>query len=73
MWLLRDLGGWLMLRGRRGVVAPLALSPLRDAVALAVWAVTPFKRHVAWRGHRARLGKGTVLTPARERPRVSVA
>lgn len=73
MWLVRDLGGWLMLHGRRGAVAPLALSPLRDAVALAVWAVTPFKRHVAWRGHRARLGKGTVLTLAPERARVSVA
>jgi ceramide glucosyltransferase len=61
MWLLRDTGGWLLLRGSRCVVAPLVLAPLRDALMLVAWAATPFKRHVSWRGHRVRLGTGTLL------------
>lgn len=62
MWLLRDVVGWVLLRGARGVLAPLLLGGLRDVLALAVWCATPFKRHVAWRGHRVRVGAGTVLT-----------
>jgi hypothetical protein len=62
MWMLRDVGGWLLLRGRRGLLAPLCLGALRDLLALAVWAATPFTRHVAWRGNRVRVGAGTALS-----------
>jgi ceramide glucosyltransferase len=62
MWMLRDVGGWLLLRGRRGLLAPLCLGGLRDLLALVVWTATPFKRHVAWRGNRVRVGAGTALS-----------
>lgn len=62
MWLVRDLGGWLLLRGPRHLAAPALLGGARDALALAVWVATPFKRHVAWRGHRVRVGRGTALS-----------
>jgi len=61
-WILRDVGGWMLLRGRRGLAAPLLLGGMRDLLALAVWVATPFKRHIAWRGHRVRVGAGTVLS-----------
>lgn len=64
MYLLRDVVGWTILRGARGLRAPMLLGALRDVLALAVWCATPFKRHVAWRGHRVRVGAGTVLTAA---------
>ncbi|MBK6514371.1 MAG: glycosyltransferase [Polyangiaceae bacterium] len=62
MWLVRDVAGWLILRGRRGLAAPALLGGARDVLALAVWVATPFKRHVAWRGHRVRVGAGTTLS-----------
>lgn len=65
MYVIRDAAAWLMLRGRSGLWAPLVLGPLRDAVALAVWAATPLKRHVSWRGNKLRLGAGTLLFAAR--------
>ncbi len=58
---VRDVGGWMVLRGPRDLHIPLLLSPLRDALAAAAWAVAPFRRHVAWRGHRVRVGAGTLL------------
>jgi ceramide glucosyltransferase len=60
-WLVRDVGGWLVLRGPNRAWLPLFLSPLRDALSLAVWAVAPLKHHVSWRGRRYRLGAGTLL------------
>jgi hypothetical protein len=30
----------------------------REAVMVAVWVVTPWKRHVRWRGHKMRLESG---------------
>lgn len=62
MWIMRDVGGWLLLRGRKGLLAPLCLGALRDTMALMVWVATPFKRHVAWRGNRVRVGAKTVLS-----------
>jgi hypothetical protein len=62
---LRDVGGWVLLRGTRDVHVPLLLAPLRDALAAAAWVVAPFCRHVAWRGHRVRVGAGTLLFAAR--------
>jgi ceramide glucosyltransferase len=58
---LRDIGGWLVLRGPRRLWIPFALSPLRDLFALGVWCVAPLKHHVSWRGRRFRLGAGTLL------------
>jgi len=65
--LLRDAGGWWLLRGPARLWIPAVLGPLRDLVALAVWALAPFKKHVSWRGSRFRLGAGTLLYP--EKPR----
>jgi ceramide glucosyltransferase len=59
--LLRDLGGWLVLRGQSRAFLPILLSPLRELLALAVWFAAPLKRHVAWRGKRFRMGAGTLL------------
>jgi ceramide glucosyltransferase len=58
---LRDVGGWLALRGTASFHLPLLLSPLRELLALGVWCAAPLKRHVAWRGKRFRLGAGTLL------------
>jgi ceramide glucosyltransferase len=66
-WALRDVGGWLILRGPRRAWLPLVLAPLRDALILGTWAVAPLKRHVSWRGHRVRLAMGTLLMASRSR------
>lgn len=58
---LRDVGGWLVLRGPTSWHLPLLLSPLRELLALGVWCAAPLKRHVAWRGKRFLLGAGTLL------------
>ncbi len=58
---VRDVGGWLVLRGPRRLLLPLSLSVVRELSMLAVWACAPLKRHVTWRGHKARLGAGTLL------------
>jgi ceramide glucosyltransferase len=58
---LRDVGGWVALRGTRRWHVPLLLAPLREILVLSAWAVAPFKQHVSWRGKRFRLGAGTLL------------
>jgi ceramide glucosyltransferase len=58
---LRDLGGWLVLRGSARWYLPILLAPLRELLVLAVWCVAPLKQHVSWRGKRFRLGAGTLL------------
>ncbi len=69
LWLVRDLGGHLLLRGPKRLWAPLLLAPVSDLLMLIVWAWAPLKRHVTWRGTRLRLGAGTLLY--RERPSLS--
>jgi ceramide glucosyltransferase len=64
---LRDVGGWVALRGTRRWYVPLVLAPLRELLILAAWAVAPFKQHVSWRGRRFRLGAGTLLYLERNR------
>lgn len=59
LW-IRDVGGWLLLRGSRRAWIPLFCSPLREASMLAVWVAATFKQHIAWRGHRVRVGAGTI-------------
>jgi hypothetical protein len=66
---LRDVGGWCLLRGPGKLWIPAVLGPLRDLVALSVWALAPFKKHVSWRGTRFRLGAGTLLYAERCRTR----
>ena len=61
----RDVGGWLLLRGWRGIHRPLLIAPWRDLFALVVWIVAPFRRHVTWRGNRVRVGAGTLLFRAK--------
>jgi ceramide glucosyltransferase len=62
---IRDLGGWLLLRGLNHAWVPLLLSPLRELSMLVVWARALAKRHIVWRGNRVRLGSGTFLYEAR--------
>jgi ceramide glucosyltransferase len=56
---LRDVAGWIRLRGLERVWLPVVLAPVREVLILAIWASTPFRKHVSWRGHRVRLGAGT--------------
>lgn len=63
---LRDVGGWVALRGFRNAWLPALLSPLRELFMLFVWARAPLKRHVTWRGHKVRLGAGTLVFVPRE-------
>ncbi|HVJ18888.1 MAG TPA: glycosyltransferase [Polyangiaceae bacterium] len=69
LWLVRDLGGHVLLRGQKRLWLPLLLAPLSDLLMLGVWALAPLKRHVSWRGTRLRLGAGTLLY--REAPAVN--
>jgi len=57
----RDAGAWLLLRGLGGVHLTLLLSPLRELILLAAWAISAFKRHVRWRGTTLRIDAGTML------------
>jgi hypothetical protein len=45
----------------RGVAKPIVLSVVREIMAMAIWFATPFKRHASWRGHRVRVGAGTMV------------
>ena len=58
---IRDLGGWVALRGWRRAWIPILLGPLRELAAPVAWVVGAFKRHVTWRGQRLRLSSGTLL------------
>jgi len=66
LWLLalltvRDLGGWVLLRGWSRAWIPVLLGPLRELSAPSAWLIGAFKRHVNWRGQRLRLSAGTLL------------
>lgn len=58
---VRDVVGSVALRGLREVHRPLLFGWLREAVILGVWTAALFKRHIVWRGHRVRVGAGTLL------------
>jgi len=51
------------LTGRRPRAAEIALLPLKDLLIAAVWLAAPFRRTVAWRGTRLRIGAGSRLYP----------
>jgi len=66
LWLLtvlaiRDLGGWVLLRGWGRAWLPLLLGPVRELAAPVAWLLGLLKRHVTWRGQRLRLSAGTLL------------
>jgi ceramide glucosyltransferase len=61
---LRDVGGWIALRGFSRAWIPVLLAPLRELMMFVVWLRAPFKRHVSWRGTRVRLGAGTLVYAA---------
>lgn len=49
------------LTGRFPSLLELALVAPKDLAILGVWCVAMFRREVVWRGHRLRIGPGTVL------------
>ena len=52
------------LLGKTPSLTLLALgTPLKDVLILGIWAVAVFKRTICWRGHRLRVGPGSVLSP----------
>ncbi|MET0794155.1 MAG: glycosyltransferase [Polyangiaceae bacterium] len=59
--LIRDLGGWVLLRGWGRAWIPILLGPARELVAPIAWLLGALKRHVTWRGQRLRLSAGTLL------------
>jgi ceramide glucosyltransferase len=59
--LLRDVGGWLVLRGWRRAWIPLVVWPVKDVLVLAAWLSAPFTKTLRWRGRSLRLGAGTIL------------
>ena len=66
LWLVallavRDLGGWVLLRGWGRAWIPVLLGPARELAAPFAWLIGTFKRHVSWRGQRLRLSSGTLL------------
>jgi ceramide glucosyltransferase len=61
MLAIRDLGGWVVLRGWQRAWIPVLLGPVRELAAPIVWLAGALKRHVTWRGQRLRLSAGTLL------------
>lgn len=64
LW-IRDVGGWLALRGKPGALAVLPLSMLAEGITWLMGFAAFAKRHVAWRGTRLRVGPGTILYQCR--------
>jgi ceramide glucosyltransferase len=67
--LVRDVGGWVALRGWERAWIPLLLGPVREVAAPVAWLLGALKRHVTWRGQRLRLSSGTLLYAEHERAR----
>jgi ceramide glucosyltransferase len=53
------------LRGGSIPVRRLALIPVKDLMIAGVWTVGLFKRSLSWRGHRLRVGAGSLLEAER--------
>jgi len=58
---VRDLGGWVLLRGWGRAWLPVVLGPLRELAAPFAWLSGGLKRHVSWHGQRLLLSSGTLL------------
>lgn len=52
--------------GAAAVLAGLVWTPVKDLLIAGVWLAGFFRRTVAWRGHRMRLGPGSRLEPIPE-------
>jgi ceramide glucosyltransferase len=66
--LLRDVGQSAALGGEISS-RMLVASPLREVIGLLGWIHAPFRRHIAWRGHRVRLSSGSLAYVASRRTR----
>jgi ceramide glucosyltransferase len=64
--IVRDVGGWVTLRGWERAWVPLLLAPVRELAAPVAWLLGALKRHVTWRGQRLRLSSGTLLYAERK-------
>jgi ceramide glucosyltransferase len=57
----------LLARRLRGKMPSLTLlvlgTPLKDVMILGIWCVAVFKQTICWRGHRLKIGPGSVLSP----------
>jgi ceramide glucosyltransferase len=51
------------LRGRALCPSELLLVPVKDLMIAGLWLVGAFRRTICWRGHRLRVGRGSLLTP----------
>ncbi len=51
------------LRGRAPRLQDLVWVPLKDLLIAGVWVIGAFRSTICWRGHRLRVGPGSVLTP----------
>jgi ceramide glucosyltransferase len=58
---VRDVGGWLLLRGTDRVWIPIVMLLPKELVMFAAWLSAPFQRHMDWRGVSLRLGAGSFL------------
>ena len=68
---VRDLGGWVLLRGEQRAWIPVLLGPVRELAAPLAWLLGAFKRHVTWRGQRLRISAGTLLYAENQPTRTS--
>ena len=51
------------LRGRAPRLADLLWVPVKDLLIAGVWVVGAFRSTICWRGHRLRVGPGSLLSP----------
>jgi ceramide glucosyltransferase len=58
-----DAGLARRLRGRPLPVRSLLWIPVKDLLIAAVWVAGAFRSTLCWRGHRLRVGPGSVLSP----------
>jgi ceramide glucosyltransferase len=58
---IRDVVSSYTLQGTTEIHRPILWGWLREIVSLYIWVVAPFRRHVSWRGHKVRVGAGTML------------
>jgi ceramide glucosyltransferase len=56
------------LRGSWPRPASLLAAPLTDVLALAIWGIGLVRSTICWRGHRLRVGPGSVLSPVPASP-----
>jgi ceramide glucosyltransferase len=58
------------LRGEAPRLRDLLWVPVKDVLIAGVWVAGAFRSTICWRGHRLRVGPGSVLSPAEAEARV---